>query len=93
MLNEDKEYKNLVCKAEVELNKELNNIKNGNINDEFEKYVDRYNEDDLIINKKIEIIDERRNVYKVTVNAEKLEKRITVQGYEQYSKENKYTEK
>lgn len=32
MLNKKKEYKELVCMAEVELNLELDNIKKGNIN-------------------------------------------------------------
>lgn len=81
MLNENKNYKELVEKAEIELNNELDNIKNGNISQSTNINKNK-NNDEIKIEKRINLIDKKRNIYKVTVFAHESDKKITLEGYE-----------
>lgn len=102
ILNDKKSYKKLVYNAEIELNSELDNIKNGKINENYknnnefngddkvkeckfdEKYKSNINNLEKInINKKVELIDEKRGIYMVTVVASKDDRQVKLQGYEQ----------
>lgn len=101
ILNDKKIYKMLIYNAEIELNSELDNIKNGNFDKNYKikkKYNKEYkcdenyknninNFDKITINKKIDVIDEKRGIYMVTVVASKDDRQVKLQGYEQWKED------
>lgn len=97
ILNKEKEYKDLVYKAEVELNLELDKIKKGNFSI-GSKEIDELKLEKIELSKRIDVVDKNRGIYMVTVDARKNDEKIKLQGYEQcggesvmsYDKEEKF---
>lgn len=79
MLEQNKIYKELVYRAEIELNSTLDRIKKGDL-----KIESIENLNDTTIKKKIDLVDKNRGIYMVTIYANKEEKKVTLQGYEQW---------
>ena len=82
ILEQNRNYKELVYTAEVELNRELDNVKKGSLSIQ-----NTYKTDDVIISKKVEPVDINRGVYVVTVEAIRDDKKITLQGYERWKED------
>lgn len=87
MLNKKNEYRNMVNNAENELNIELDNIKKGKINLKSDDNCienRKISSDDVVLRKSVDIIDNARGVYMVTVYASSGERKVRLEGYEQY---------